>query len=135
MAALCKLLLTDWIKELGDWLYRTTYMMPGPYPKTPEERAAAAKKYNMRVEDYEGYEPHPGDGIRYDKTGDSQCTGTLTCFSGSVLTHPPPVVHWYIMCNHFFLFIGFVLFMFWLGEMYPSYMPVGLEPSCLGGEK
>lgn len=29
--------------------------LPGPYPTTPEERAAAAKKYNMRVEDYEPY--------------------------------------------------------------------------------
>uniref|UniRef100_A0A4W2ED44 Uncharacterized protein n=1 Tax=Bos indicus x Bos taurus TaxID=30522 RepID=A0A4W2ED44_BOBOX len=27
----------------------TKDMLPGPYPKTPEERAAAAKKYNMRV--------------------------------------------------------------------------------------
>jgi len=36
--------------------------MPGPYPKTPEERAAAAKKYNLRVEDYE---PYPDDGEGY----------------------------------------------------------------------
>jgi len=36
--------------------------MPGPYPKTPEERAAAAKKYNLRVEDYE---PYPDDGWGY----------------------------------------------------------------------
>jgi len=34
-------------------------MMPGPYPKTPEERAAAAKKYNMTLEDYQ---PFPDDG-------------------------------------------------------------------------
>lgn len=27
----------------------------GPYPKTPEEIAAAAKKYNMTVADYEPY--------------------------------------------------------------------------------
>lgn len=33
----------------------------GPYPKTPEERAAAAKKYNMTVEDYEPY-PDNGEG-------------------------------------------------------------------------
>ena len=33
--------------------------MPGPYPKTPEERAAAAKKYGMRVQDYE---PYPDNG-------------------------------------------------------------------------
>lgn len=35
-------------------------MLPGPYPRTPEERAAAAKKYNMRVEDYQ---PYPDDGM------------------------------------------------------------------------
>jgi NADH dehydrogenase (ubiquinone) 1 beta subcomplex subunit 8 len=42
----------DWNK---DW-------KPGPYPKTPEERAAAAKKYGLRVEDYE---PYPDDGLGY----------------------------------------------------------------------
>lgn len=36
-------------------------MLPGPYPKTPEERAAAAKKYNMTIEDYEPY-PDNGEG-------------------------------------------------------------------------
>uniref|UniRef100_A0A4W2G498 Uncharacterized protein n=1 Tax=Bos indicus x Bos taurus TaxID=30522 RepID=A0A4W2G498_BOBOX len=36
----------------------TKDMLPGPYPKTPEERAAAAKKYNMRFE----YTPGVGDG-------------------------------------------------------------------------
>jgi len=46
------LMLTDWNR---DW-------MPGPYPKTPEERAAAAKKYNLRVEDYE---PYPDDGTGF----------------------------------------------------------------------
>lgn len=35
--------------------------LPGPYPKTPEEKAAAAKKYNLRVEDYEPY-PDNGEG-------------------------------------------------------------------------
>ena len=34
--------------------------LPGLYPKTPKERAAAAKKYGMRVEDYE---PYPDDGL------------------------------------------------------------------------
>ena len=43
---------TDWNK---DW-------KPGPYPRTPRERAAAAKKYNLRVEDYE---PYPNDGFGY----------------------------------------------------------------------
>ncbi|PIK53146.1 putative NADH dehydrogenase [Apostichopus japonicus] len=32
----------------------------GAYPRTPEERAAAAKKYNIRVQDYE---PYPDDGF------------------------------------------------------------------------
>lgn len=41
-------------------------MLPGPYPKTPEERAAAAKKYNMRVEDYE---PYPDDGMGWGREG------------------------------------------------------------------
>ena len=45
-------MLTDWNR---DW-------KPGPYPKTPEERAAAAKKYGMRIEDYE---PYPDDGTGY----------------------------------------------------------------------
>ncbi|XP_022094011.1 NADH dehydrogenase [ubiquinone] 1 beta subcomplex subunit 8, mitochondrial-like [Acanthaster planci] len=34
--------------------------LPGTFPKTPQERAAAAKKYGMRVEDYE---PYPDDGL------------------------------------------------------------------------
>lgn len=33
---------------------------PGAYPETPEEREAAAKKYGMRVEDYEPYDPYEG---------------------------------------------------------------------------
>lgn len=35
--------------------------LPGPYPETPEEKAAAAKKYNMIVEDYKPY-PDNGEG-------------------------------------------------------------------------
>jgi len=35
-------------------------MLLGPYPKTPDERAAASKKYSMRVEDYQ---PYPDDGM------------------------------------------------------------------------
>ena len=42
--------LADWNK---DW-------MPGPYPETPEQRAAAAKKYGMLPEDYK---PMPNDGF------------------------------------------------------------------------
>ncbi|KAL6031625.1 hypothetical protein STEG23_006140 [Scotinomys teguina] len=35
--------------------------VPGQYPRTPE-RATAAKKYNMRMEDYE---PYPDDGMEH----------------------------------------------------------------------
>ena len=35
---------------------------PGPYPRTPEERAAAAKKYGLTEADYE---PYPDDGMGY----------------------------------------------------------------------
>ena len=38
-----------------DWL-------PGPYPKTEEERIAAAKKYGMHPKEYE---PYPDDGTGY----------------------------------------------------------------------
>lgn len=38
-------LVPDWNK---DW-------KPGPYPQTPEERAAAAKKYGLLPEDYEPF--------------------------------------------------------------------------------
>jgi NADH dehydrogenase (ubiquinone) 1 beta subcomplex subunit 8 len=42
-----------------DW---NTDWMPGPYPNTPEEKTAAAKRYGMRPEDYE---PYPDDGLGY----------------------------------------------------------------------
>lgn len=35
---------------------------PGPYPKTEEERKAAAKKYGMLPEDYE---PYPDNGLGF----------------------------------------------------------------------
>lgn len=37
-------------------------MLPGPYPTTPEQMAAAAKKYNMTLEDYK---PMPDNGEGY----------------------------------------------------------------------
>jgi hypothetical protein len=36
--------------------------LPGPYPKTEEERRAAAKKYGMQPEDYKPYDPALGWG-------------------------------------------------------------------------
>ena len=41
----------DWNK---DW-------KPGPFPTTPEQRVAAAKRYGLRVEDYDVYD-HDGMG-------------------------------------------------------------------------
>ncbi|XP_063837102.1 NADH dehydrogenase [ubiquinone] 1 beta subcomplex subunit 8, mitochondrial [Ostrinia nubilalis] len=35
---------------------------PGPYPKTPEERAAAAKRYGLTVEEYQPYPEDMGYG-------------------------------------------------------------------------
>lgn len=37
-------------------------MKPGPYPRTQQEREAAAKKYNLPIEQYE---PYPDDGMGY----------------------------------------------------------------------
>lgn len=42
---------------------------PGPYPKTEEERIAAAKKYGMLPEDYK---PMPDDGFGYGDYPDIQ---------------------------------------------------------------
>jgi len=40
----------------GGWFPRDH--MPGPYPRTEDERRAAAIKYGMRPEDYEAHHPH-----------------------------------------------------------------------------
>ncbi|XP_069096462.1 NADH dehydrogenase [ubiquinone] 1 beta subcomplex subunit 8, mitochondrial [Pleurodeles waltl] len=122
-------------------------MLPGPYPKTPEERAAAAKKYNMRVEDYE---PYPDDGMGfgdYPKLPDKSQQERDPWYSwdhpdlrrnwgepmhwqfdmyirNRVDTSPTPV-SWNTMCKQLFGFIGFMLVMFWIGEQFPSYQPVG----------
>ncbi|KAJ8406793.1 hypothetical protein AAFF_G00297090 [Aldrovandia affinis] len=120
--------------------------MPGPYPKTPEERAAAARKYNMRVEDYE---PYPEDGMGfgdYPKLPDRSQHERDPWYSwdhpdlrrnwgepmhwdfdmfirNRVDTSPSPV-DWSTMCKHLFGFFGFMFFMIYLGEKFPSYQPV-----------
>lgn len=43
----------------SDWNYQ---YKPGPYPRTPEERAASAKKYGMSIEEYQPYPEHMGYG-------------------------------------------------------------------------
>lgn len=45
------------IRQYGYW---NKDWQPGKYPQTPEERKAAAKKYNLRAEDYS---PHADDGL------------------------------------------------------------------------
>ncbi|XP_043912418.1 NADH dehydrogenase [ubiquinone] 1 beta subcomplex subunit 8, mitochondrial [Protopterus annectens] len=152
-----------WIRSLGERVVRTAPLslaqssraasgvskdtLPGPYPKTPEERAAAAKKYNMRVEDYE---PYPDDGMGYgdypklpDRSqqerdpwyswdhpdlrrnwGETMHWDFDMYIRNRVDTSPSPVP-WASMCKQLFGFIGFMMFMFWLGEKYPSYLPVG----------
>ena len=78
-------------------------VLPGPYPKTSEERAAAAKKYNMQVEDYEPWlmmawgmaiissqqERDPWCVWDHPDLRLNQVTGTWTCTSGTVCTCPP----------------------------------------------
>ncbi|KAM9703063.1 NADH dehydrogenase [ubiquinone] 1 beta subcomplex subunit 8, mitochondrial isoform 2-T2 [Dama dama] len=125
----------------------TKDMLPGPYPKTPEERAAAAKKYNMRVEDYE---PYPDDGMGYgdypklpDRSQQERdpwydwdhpdlrlnwgepMHWDLDMYIRNRVDTSPTAVNWNLMCKHLFGFVAFMLFMFWVGETYPAYQPVG----------
>ncbi|KAF6026188.1 NDUFB8 [Bugula neritina] len=60
-------LLTTTATTPAAWNYQ---WKPSPYPKTQAEREAAAKKYGLRVEDYEPYDPYkdPGYGD-YPKVG------------------------------------------------------------------
>ncbi|XP_054838117.1 NADH dehydrogenase [ubiquinone] 1 beta subcomplex subunit 8, mitochondrial [Eublepharis macularius] len=122
-------------------------LRPGPYPRTPEERAAAAKKYNLRVEDYE---PFPDDGMGYgdypklpDRSQQERdpyynwdhsdlrrnygepVHWDFDMFLRTRLDTTPTMFPWHVMRNCILGFIGFMLFMFGLGEIYPSYQPVG----------
>ncbi|XP_027885212.1 NADH dehydrogenase [ubiquinone] 1 beta subcomplex subunit 8, mitochondrial [Xiphophorus couchianus] len=120
--------------------------LPGPFPKTPEERAAAAKKYNLRVEDYEPY-PDNGEGYGdYPKLpdrsqherdpwyqwdhpdlrrnwGEPMHWNFDMYIRNRVDTSPSPVP-WSSMWKQLFGFIGFMLFMFYMGEKLPSYQPI-----------
>ncbi|XP_053163601.1 NADH dehydrogenase [ubiquinone] 1 beta subcomplex subunit 8, mitochondrial isoform X2 [Hemicordylus capensis] len=122
-------------------------LLPGPYPKTPEQRAAAAKKYNMTVEDYE---PYPDDGLGYgdypklpDRSqherdpwydwdhpdlrrnhGETMHWDFDMFVRTRVDTSPTPL-SWHTMRNYLVGFISFMVVMCILGEIYPSYQPVG----------
>uniref|UniRef100_A0A3B4WY56 NADH:ubiquinone oxidoreductase subunit B8 n=1 Tax=Seriola lalandi dorsalis TaxID=1841481 RepID=A0A3B4WY56_SERLL len=135
--------------------------LPGPYPNTPEERAAAAKKYNIRIEDYEPY-PDKGEGFGdYPKLPDRSQHERDPWYQwdhpdlrrnwgepmhwdfdmyirNRVDTSPSPV-SWSTMCKHLFGFIGLMLFLFYVGEKMPSYQPVvstgqGLKLTTLAWE-
>lgn len=122
------------------------HLMPGPYPKTAEERAAAAKKYNLPLEDYK---PYPDDGMGYgdypmlpeksQEERDPWYTWDHSDFRrnwGETLhwdfdkylrnrvdTSPTPVpFDW--MLKVFLAFMASMALMFYLGEKFPSYAPV-----------
>ncbi|KAK2501485.1 hypothetical protein MC885_018049 [Smutsia gigantea] len=97
----------------------TKDMLPGPYPRTPEERSAAAKKYNMRVEDYE---PYPDDGMGI--TLSIVMHWDIDMYIRNRVDTSPTPVSWNVMCKHLFGFVAFMVFMFWVGETYPTYQPV-----------
>ncbi|XP_056881931.1 NADH dehydrogenase [ubiquinone] 1 beta subcomplex subunit 8, mitochondrial [Takifugu flavidus] len=119
----------------------------GPCPKTLEEKAAAAKKYNLTLSDYEAY-PDKGEGYGdYPKLPDRSQHERDPWYKwdhpdlrrnwgepmhwdfdmyirNRVDTSPTPVP-WSTMCKQLFGFIGFMLFMFYVGEKFQSYQPVG----------
>ncbi|KAJ8264348.1 hypothetical protein GJAV_G00148120 [Gymnothorax javanicus] len=121
-------------------------MLPGPYPKTPEEIAAAAKKYNMSLEDYK---PYPDEGMGFGdypmlparsqherdpwyqwdhpdlrrNWGEPMHWDFDMFIRNRVDTSPSPV-DWQTMCKHLFGFLGFMFLMFYLGEKFPAYQPV-----------
>uniref|UniRef100_A0A2K5DJA4 NADH dehydrogenase [ubiquinone] 1 beta subcomplex subunit 8, mitochondrial n=1 Tax=Aotus nancymaae TaxID=37293 RepID=A0A2K5DJA4_AOTNA len=124
----------------------TKDMLPGTYPRTPEEQTAAAKKY-MCVEDYE---PYPDDGMGYgdyypklpDRSqqerdpwydwdqpdlrlnwGETMHWDLEMYTSNRVDTSPTPVSRDDI-CRQLFGFVVFMMFMFWVGHNYPVYQPV-----------
>ncbi|KAM8837255.1 NADH dehydrogenase [ubiquinone] 1 beta subcomplex subunit 8, mitochondrial [Spinachia spinachia] len=120
--------------------------LPGPCPMSPDEKAAAAKKYSMTVEDYKPY-PDNGEGFgdypmlpaksqserdpwyEWDHPdlrrnwGEPMHWDFDMFIRNRVDTSPGPV-DWSTMCKQLFGFIGFMMFMFYVGEKFPSYQPV-----------
>uniref|UniRef100_A0A8D2FVW6 NADH dehydrogenase [ubiquinone] 1 beta subcomplex subunit 8, mitochondrial n=1 Tax=Theropithecus gelada TaxID=9565 RepID=A0A8D2FVW6_THEGE len=123
----------------------TNDMLPASYPRTPEGRAAAPKKYNMCVGDYE---PYPDDGMRnpwysWDQPDLRLNWGEpthwhLDMYTRNCVDMSPTPVSWNVTCMQLFSFMAFMTFMFWVGDMYPVYQPPGVvardcNPSYLGG--
>ncbi|XP_013924524.1 PREDICTED: NADH dehydrogenase [ubiquinone] 1 beta subcomplex subunit 8, mitochondrial [Thamnophis sirtalis] len=123
------------------------HLLPGPYPKTPEEQAAAAKKYNLTLEDYKTY---ADDGLGYGdypKLPDQSAQErdpwyqwdypelrrnfgeplhqSFDLFVRSRVDTSPTQVSWHIMKRYFWGFIGIMIGMALVGEMFPIYQPVG----------
>ncbi|KAM9326808.1 NADH dehydrogenase [ubiquinone] 1 beta subcomplex subunit 8, mitochondrial [Gastrophryne carolinensis] len=121
-------------------------LLPGPYPRTEEERAAAAKKYGLPLEDYK---PYPDEGFGYgdypmlpEKSQEERDPWYRWDHSDFRRNWGEPI-HWdfdkYIrtrvdtspttvpfqwMCK---VFVGFLVIMgtlFYLGQEFPSYRPV-----------
>nr|XP_020646906.1 NADH dehydrogenase [ubiquinone] 1 beta subcomplex subunit 8, mitochondrial [Pogona vitticeps] len=120
--------------------------LPGPYPKTLEERAAAAKKYNLTLEDYE---PYPDDGMGYgdypklpnksqherspyydwDHSDLRRNYGQPMHwdFDMYVITRvdtSPTMWPWYKMRRFLIAFFTLMAVLIALGETFPSYRPV-----------
>ncbi|XP_071792302.1 NADH dehydrogenase [ubiquinone] 1 beta subcomplex subunit 8, mitochondrial-like [Asterias amurensis] len=121
--------------------------LPGLYPKTPKERAAAAKKYGMRVEDYE---PYPDDGLGWgdypkqppihdddkdphedwDFPEERRNFGDNLHIEQDALSRSKPAKNVYerIPLKNQAMLLGSVLgtfaVLFWLGGKYKSFQPV-----------
>ncbi|XP_075072708.1 NADH dehydrogenase [ubiquinone] 1 beta subcomplex subunit 8, mitochondrial [Mixophyes fleayi] len=121
-------------------------LLPGPYPKTEQERAAAAKKYNMLLEDYK---PYPDDGMGYgdypmlpDKSQEERdpwyawdyavhrrnfgepMHWDIDKFVRTRVDTSPTIVPFNTMLKVVVGFIAAMLFMFYIGEQYPIYPPI-----------
>uniref|UniRef100_A0A2D4KYF2 NADH dehydrogenase [ubiquinone] 1 beta subcomplex subunit 8, mitochondrial n=1 Tax=Micrurus paraensis TaxID=1970185 RepID=A0A2D4KYF2_9SAUR len=123
------------------------HLRPGPYPKTPQEQAAAAKKYNLTLEDYQTY---ADDGVGYGdypKLPDQSAQEknpwyewdypelrrnfgeplhrNFDLFTRTRVDTSPTPVPWHIMKMYFWGFIGIIVVMTFVGEIFPVYQPVG----------
>ncbi|XP_040293532.1 NADH dehydrogenase [ubiquinone] 1 beta subcomplex subunit 8, mitochondrial [Bufo bufo] len=121
-------------------------LLPGRYPKTEAERAAAAKKYNMLLEDYK---PYPDDGMGYgdypmlpDKSQEERDPWYKWDYAVS-RRNWGEVMHWDFdkfirvrvdtsptpapfssMCKVLAVFLGTMFVLFYIGQVFPSYSPV-----------
>ncbi|KAJ7324460.1 hypothetical protein JRQ81_017480 [Phrynocephalus forsythii] len=120
--------------------------LPGPYPRTPEERAAAAKKYNIRLEDYE---PYPDDGMGYgdypklpDKSQEERnpyydwdhpdlrrnygepVHWDFDMYLRHRVDTSPTILSFDTMQYWLFGFIALLLALTFLGELFPYYQPM-----------